>query len=149
MNCSVQQWRQCIQHMTNMHKPDVQIAESLIHVFWRQMFNSSVLSSKQQFVLSQNVALSAGGRTVQVCWLVWVAAFSALTLLVGRQEAHPACKKMSGGVLVWLSVWSEVQMICTWSSWCHCRPIISCSSKIQNGLPFWCQLAQIVLEKGR
>ena len=27
-------------------------------------------------------------------------AFSALTLLVGRQEGHPACKKQSGGVLV-------------------------------------------------
>jgi len=26
-------------------------------------------------------------------------AFSALTLLVGRQEGHPACKKLSGGVL--------------------------------------------------
>jgi len=26
-------------------------------------------------------------------------AFSALTLLVGRQEEHPACKKLSGGVL--------------------------------------------------
>jgi len=36
-------------------------------------------------------------------------AFSALTLLVGRQEGHPACKKQSGGVLAWLSVWSEVQ----------------------------------------
>jgi len=36
-------------------------------------------------------------------------AFSALTLLVGRQEGHPACKKQSGGVLVWLSVWSNVQ----------------------------------------
>ena len=36
-------------------------------------------------------------------------AFSALMLLVGRQEGHPACKKLSGGVLVWLSVWSEVQ----------------------------------------
>ena len=30
-------------------------------------------------------------------------------LLVGRQEGHPACKKLSGGVLAWLSVWSEVQ----------------------------------------
>jgi len=28
-------------------------------------------------------------------------AFSALTLLVGRQEGHPACKKLSGGVLAW------------------------------------------------
>jgi len=26
-------------------------------------------------------------------------AFSALTLLVGRQEGHPACKELSGGVL--------------------------------------------------
>jgi len=40
-------------------------------------------------------------------------AFSALTLLVGRQEGHPACKKQSGGVLVWLSVWSKVQT-CIW-----------------------------------
>ena len=39
----------------------------------------------------------------------WVYAFSALTLLVGRQEGHPACKKLSGGVLAWLSAWSEVQ----------------------------------------
>jgi len=42
-------------------------------------------------------------------------AFSALTLLVGRQEVHLACKKLSGGVLVWLSVWSEVQT-CIWPS---------------------------------
>jgi len=44
--------------------------------------------------------------------------FSVLTLLVGRQEEHPARKKMSDGVLAWLSVWSEVQMICNciWSS---------------------------------
>ena len=42
-------------------------------------------------------------------------AFSALTLLVGRQEGHPACKKQSGGVLAWLSVWSEVQT-CIWLS---------------------------------
>ena len=41
-------------------------------------------------------------------------AFSALmTLLVRRQEGHPACKKLSGGVLAWLSVWSEVQT-CIW-----------------------------------
>jgi len=35
--------------------------------------------------------------------------FMVLTLLVGRQEGHPACKKQSGGVLAWLSVWSKVQ----------------------------------------
>jgi len=42
-------------------------------------------------------------------------AFSALTLLVGQQEGHPACKKQSGGVLVWLSVRSKVQT-CIWPS---------------------------------
>ena len=41
--------------------------------------------------------------------------FSTLTLLVGRQEGHPACKKLSGGVLAWSTVWSEVQT-CIWSS---------------------------------
>jgi len=34
--------------------------------------------------------------------------FSALTLLVGRQEGHLS-KKLSGVVLAWLSVWSEVK----------------------------------------
>jgi len=42
-------------------------------------------------------------------------AFNALMLLVGWQEGHPDCKKQSGGVLVWLSVWSEVQT-CIWPS---------------------------------
>jgi len=43
-------------------------------------------------------------------------ASSALTLLVGRQEERLACKKLADEVLQLLSVWSEVQMICTWSS---------------------------------
>jgi len=43
-------------------------------------------------------------------------AFSTLTLLVWRQEEHLTRKKLSDGVLAWLSVWSVVQMICIWSS---------------------------------
>jgi len=35
--------------------------------------------------------------------VVIIIAFSALTLLFGRQEGHPACKKMSGGVHGYLS----------------------------------------------
>jgi len=45
-------------------------------------------------------------------------AFIALTLLVVRQEGHPACKKLSGGMLAWLCVCVKVH-ICIWSSWCH------------------------------
>ena len=72
-----------------------------------------------------------------VLWHCWL----------GSRKGIRPVKKLSGEVLAWLSVWSMVQMICIWSSWCHCHPIISCSSKIQNGLPFWCQLTQVVLEK--
>jgi len=56
-------------------------------------------------------------------------AFNALTLWVGQQEGHPACKKLCGGVLAWLSVWSEVQLM----------PLpltVSCFSKIQIGFTF-------------
>jgi len=60
--------------------------------------------------------------------------FSALTLLVGRQEGHPACKKLSGGVLVWLCVWSEVQ---THMAQLIPLPLtVSCFSKIQTGFTF-------------
>jgi len=37
-------------------------------------------------------------------------AFSALMLLVGWQEGHPACKKLSGGVLAWLSVLARCRL---------------------------------------
>jgi len=50
-------------------------------------------------------------------------------------------------VLTWLSVWSKVQMICIWSSWYHCHPVFFCFIKIQNGLPLWCWLTQVVLER--
>jgi len=61
-------------------------------------------------------------------------AFSALTLLVGRQKGHPACKKLSSGVLVWLSAWSEVVLHMS-----RLMPLpltVSCLSKIQIGFTF-------------
>jgi len=57
----------------------------------------------------------------------YLSAFSALTLLVGRQEGLPARKNLSDEVLAWSSVWSEVQMTCIWSGRCHCHSIISAS----------------------
>ena len=72
---------------------------------------------------------------------------SASMLLVGRQEGHPACKKLSGGVPAWLSVWSEVQT-CIWPSWCHCRSLSLASVKSRLVLPFWYLLTQVVLDKG-
>jgi len=73
-------------------------------------------------------------------------ALSALTLLVGRQEGHPACKKLSGGVLVWLSVWSEVQTY-IWPSWCHCHSLSLASVKSRLVFPFWYRLTRVVPDK--
>jgi len=43
-----------------------------------------------------------GGYTTESVMQMHV--FSALTLLVGHQEEHLACKKLSDEVLAWLSV---------------------------------------------
>jgi len=65
----------------------------------------------------------------------WTHAFSALTLLVGRQEGHPACKKLSGGMLAWLSgmrcrlAYGPADATATYT--------ISCSSKSRLVVPFW------------
>ena len=67
--------------------------------------------------------------------IVYFFAFSALTLLFGWQETHVACKKFSGGVLSWLSVWGEVQ-ICM----AQLMPLpltISCPSKSRLVLLEW------------
>ena len=68
-------------------------------------------------------------------------AFSALTLLVGWPV-----KKLSGGVLAWLSVWSEVQT-CLWPSWCHCHSLSLAAVKSRLVLPFWYRLTRVVPEK--
>ena len=56
-------------------------------------------------------------------------------LLVGQQEGQPACKKQSGGVLVWLSVLTLEQ-----GADLHLAQLmsltVSCFSKIQIGFTF-------------
>jgi len=62
-------------------------------------------------------------------------AFSALTLLVGRQEGHPACKKTEWwgvGVVICLERGADLHMT-------QLMPLpltVSCSSKIQIGFTF-------------
>ena len=75
--------------------------------------------------------------------------FSVLTLFVWWQEGHPACKKLSDGVLAWLFVWSEVQTDLHMVQWMPLALTISCFSKIQiEILPFWYRLTRVVPEKG-
>jgi len=56
-------------------------------------------------------------------------AFSALTLLVGRQEGHPVSKKLSGVVLAWLCLERDADLHMV-----QLMPLpltVSCFSKIQ------------------
>jgi len=62
---------------------------------------------------------------LSVLWRCW---------LGGRKGIRPV-KKLSGGVLAWLSVWSKVQT-CTWPSWCHCHSLSLASVKSRLVLPF-------------
>jgi len=55
--------------------------------------------------------------------------------------------KLSGGVLAWLSAWSEVQTsICP--SWCHCHSLSLASVKSRLVSPFWYRPTRVVPDKG-
>ena len=99
-------------------------------------------SATQNFQLAATWPLLVSSSSLLV-----LCSFSALMLLVGRQEGHPACKKLSGGVLAWLSVYSEVQT-CIWPSWCHCHSLSLASVKSGLVLPFWYWLTWAVPDKG-
>jgi len=61
--------------------------------------------------------------------------FSALMLLVGRQEGHPACKKTEwwgAGVVICLERCADLHM----AEWMPLPLTVSCFSKIQIGLTF-------------
>ena len=69
-------------------------------------------------------------------------AFSALTLLVGRQEGHPACKKQwwGAGVVICLERGADLHMA-------QLMPLSLAPVQSRLVLPFWYRLTQVVLEK--
>jgi len=73
-------------------------------------------------------------------------AFSALTLLVGRQEGHPACKKKlewwGAGVVVCLELGADLHMAQLMP-----LPLSLASVKSRLVLPFWYRLTRVVPEK--
>ena len=62
---------------------------------------------------------------------------------LGGRKGIRSVKKLSGGVLAWLSVWSEVQT-CIWSSGFHCHSLSLASVKSRLVLPFWYWLTRVV-----
>ena len=75
-------------------------------------------------------------------WLLF--AFSALTLLVGWQEGHPACKKTEwwgAGVVICLDRGADLHTA-------QLMPLSLASVKSRLVLPFWYRLTWVVLDKG-
>jgi len=79
-----------------------QYIRCLVYVFSRKAHVDHVM----------DMLTEVGGIIVRDC----CPAFSALMVLVGWQQGHPTCKNLSGEVLAWFSVWSEVQMICIFAA---------------------------------
>ena len=88
-------------------------------------------------VLIVLLSVSFSAFVPSVLWRCW---------LGGRKGIRPL-KKLSRGVLAWLSVWSKVQT-CIWPSWCHCHSRSLASVKSRLILPFWCRLTWVVPDKG-
>jgi len=127
-------------------QPFLKISRKSIWKFLHKVANKQTTDKQRQ----KHIFLGGGNYKNWIHYsltlYISIIAFSALMLIAGWQERHLACKNFV--VRYWHHYLSaEVQMLCIWSSWCHCHPIISYSSKIQNGLPFWCRLTQVVLEK--
>jgi len=85
----------------------------LISARWRDTSFSFVMG---QVSLPCNILLCTQLQynvplTINDTSLLWRFAFSAMMPLVGQQEGHPACKKLSGGVLAWLW-WGTGMVIC-------------------------------------
>ena len=73
-----------------------------------------------------------------------VPAFRALTLLVGRQEGHPACKKTErwgAGMVICLEQGADLHMAQRIS-------LSLASVKSRLVLPFWYWLTRVVPDKG-
>ena len=66
---------------------------------------------------------------------------------LGSRKGIRPVKKLSGGLLAWLSVWSEVQT-CIWPSWCHCHSLSLASVKSRLVLRFCYWLTRVVPKKG-
>ena len=62
---------------------------------------------------------------ISVLWRCWL----------GDRKGIRPVKNFSGGMLEWLSVWSEVQT-CIWPSWCHCHSLSLALVKSRLVLPF-------------
>jgi len=100
-----------------------------VHSHRSQKFiaNNSWPALQNQYHLNSLAFISLHQQRMRLSISRWfllvtvVSSFSALTLLAGQQEGHPACKKTSSGMLAWSS--GTRLQTCIWPSRCHCHSL--------------------------
>ena len=100
---------------------------------WCHCHSLSLASLKSRLVLPlwfQPTRIVPEKGPLNVCYIA--AAFSALSLLVGRKEGHPACKLWGTGVVIWLERGADLHM----AQWLPLPLTVSWFSKIQIGFTY-------------
>jgi len=87
--------------------------------------NSQLLQEQQcQYQMHMEFVSFDNYRYLDISWRLYTDTVFMPSVIwrcwLGQQEGHPACKKLSGGMLAWLSVWGEEQF-CIWPSRCYCH----------------------------
>ena len=108
-----------------------------LHTCVQTMLKRHILKVNQQGTCWLAIQRSNSDKAPTVLWRCWL----------GGRKGIWFVKKLSGGVLAWLSVWSEVQT-CILPSWCHCHSLSLASVKSRSFLPFCYRLTWVVPDKG-
>ena len=137
------QWSSCVHRETGTTLSGADVARPIRHAFTTQLIDDALRQSACHWhgIAALHVAIynvCSGVQTITLLMQQQHFAFSALTLLVGHQEEHPACEWWGVGVVI-SSAWSEVQTVCIWSSWCHCHP--QTPSSLASFIPDWFYLS--------
>ena len=129
MNCTIGKGHTCADL-------PIELPATLLHQCENLCHSTSPTTSILLLVSSLHLKPTFNHCVSLVLWRCW---------LGGRKGIRPV-KKLSGGVLAWLSVWSEMQT-CIWTSWCHCHSLSLASAKSRLVLPFWYRLTRVVLDR--
>ena len=112
------------------------------HVLAALLHGTLVVGVSQTAARNRGRHLYSAGRPsrwalahILVVYVFRLQCFDTVGWAMGIRKSIRPVKNEWWDALV-LSVWSLVQMICIWFSWCHCHAIISCFIKIQIGLTF-------------
>ena len=110
----IKRWRYAISVLTHWQMPQRQTNAGKWLLQMVAGRNVSMLAAAVTTSVGNVHLVSArhSGCNLFVLWRCW---------LGGRKGIRPV-KKLSGGVLAWLSLWSEVQ-ICIWPSWSRCHSL--------------------------